>query len=96
MVVTGTHGDKGLTGLTNPAMLDRSFYVSDCKGKNSNVLVDLLLSSTTAGVGVVPQPKSDEIPNIMEIQRAELSDNQDCFYNDPDINQMRIQVRSQV
>ena len=32
----------------------------------------------------------------MEIQKAELSEDQDCFYNDPDINQMRIQVRSQV
>ena len=48
------------------------------------------------GVGVVPQPKSVEIPDIMEIKKAELSDDQDCFYNDPDINQMRIQVRSQV
>ena len=28
----------------------------------------------------------------MEIQRAELSDDQDCFYNDEGINQMRIQV----
>ena len=49
-----------------------------------------------AGVGVVPRAKSDEIPDIMEIQKAELSEDQDCFYNDPDINQMRIQVRSQV
>ena len=44
------------------------------------------------GVGVVPRAESDEIPDIMEIQRAELSDDQDCFYNEPGINQMRIQV----
>ena len=48
--------------------------------------------SETVGVGVVPRPESDEIPDIMEIQRAELSDDQDCFYNDEGINQMRIQV----
>ena len=48
--------------------------------------------SEIVGVGVVPRAESDEIPDIMEIQRAELSDDQDCFYNDPDINQMRIQV----
>ena len=93
LLLTGTHGDGVVTGLTKSNKLERDFYVSDCKGKNSNVLVDLLLSSTTAGVGVVPRAKSTDIPNIMEIQRAELSDNQDCFYNDPDINQMRIQVR---
>ena len=96
LLLTGTHGDGVVTGLTARSKLDRDFYVSDCKGKNSNVLVDLLLSSTTAGVGVVPRAKSDEIPDIMEIQRADLSDDQDCFYNDPDISQMRIQVRSQV
>ena len=28
----------------------------------------------------------------MDIHRAELSDGQDCFYNDEGINQMRIQV----
>ena len=48
--------------------------------------------SKTVGVGVVPRAESDEIPDIMEIQRAELSDDQDCFYNDEGINQMRIQV----
>ena len=46
----------------------------------------------TLGVGVVPKEESKEIPDIMEIQRAELSDDQDCFYNDEGINQMRIQV----
>ena len=48
--------------------------------------------SEIVGVGVVPRAESDEIPDIMEIQRAELSDDQDCFYNDEGINQMRIQV----
>ena len=72
-------------------MLERDFYEADCKSKNFKVVVNLIFS-TTLGVGVVPRAKSDEIPDIMEIQRAELSDDQDCFYNDPDINQMRIQV----
>ena len=48
--------------------------------------------SKIVGVGVVPRAESDEIPDITEIQRAELSDDQDCFYNDEGINQMRIQV----
>ena len=48
--------------------------------------------SKTVGVGVVPKAESDEIPDITEIQRAELSDDQDCFYNEEGINQMRIQV----
>ena len=55
------------------------------------VLVNFIFLKTV-GVGVVPRPESDEIPDIMEIQRAELSDDQDCFYNDEGINQMRIQV----
>ena len=59
-------------------------------------MVDLIFSKTVVGVGVVPRAKSEEIPDIMEIQRDDLSEDQDCFYNDPDINQMRIQVRSQV
>ena len=58
------------------------------------ILKSWLISSLskTVGVGVVPKAESDEIPDIMEIQRAELSDDQDCFYNDEGINQMRIQV----
>ena len=59
--------------------------------KNWKVLLDFIFSKTV-GVGVVPRTESDEIPDIMEIQRAELSDDQDCFYNDEGINQMRIQV----
>ena len=59
--------------------------------KNWKVLLDFIFSKTV-GVGVVPRTESDEIPDIMEIQRAELSDDQDCFYNEPGINQMRIQV----
>ena len=59
--------------------------------KNLKVLLDFIFF-LIVGVGVVPRAESDEIPDIMEIQRAELSDDQDCFYNDPDINQMRIQV----
>ena len=59
--------------------------------KNLKVLFDFIFS-LTVGVGVVPRTESDEIPDIMEIQRAELSDDQDCFYNDEGINQMRIQV----
>ena len=55
-----------------------------------------LIFSKTLGVGVVPRAKSEEIPDIMEIQKAELSEDQDCFYNDPDINRMRIQVRCEV
>ena len=91
LVLSGTHGEGGVTGLTERNKLDRSFYESDCKGKNLKVLVDSIFSKP-AGVGVVPRAKSSEIPNIMEIERAELSEDQDCFYNDPDINQMRIQV----
>ena len=72
-------------------MLDRTFYKGDCKSKNLTVLVDFI-SFKIVGVGVVPRTESDEIPDIMEIQRAELSDDQDCFYNDEGINQMRIQV----
>ena len=40
LVVTGTHGEKGLTGLMNSTLLDRSFYVSDCKGKKVAALFD--------------------------------------------------------
>ena len=94
MLLTGTHGDGGVTGLTNRQMIERRFYEADCKSKNFKVVVNLIFS-TTLGVGVVPRAKSDEIPDIMEIQRAELSDDQD-FYNHPDINQMKIQVNSQV
>ena len=71
--------------------------ITTCRTVNVRILVLFdLIFSTTLGVGVVPRAKSDEIPDIMEIQKAELSEDQDCFYNDPDINQMRIQVRSQV
>ena len=59
--------------------------------KNLKVLFDFIFS-LTVGVGVVPRTESDEIPDITDIKRADLSDDQDCFYNDPDINQMRIQV----
>ena len=54
-------------------------------------MLDFIFSKTL-GVGVVPRTESDEIPDIMEIQRAELSDDHDCLYNDEGINQMRIQV----
>ena len=33
LLLSGTHGDGGVTGLTNRQMLDRDFYVADCKGK---------------------------------------------------------------
>ena len=91
LIITGTHGKDGVTGLTDRSMLDRTFYKGDCKSKNFTFLVDLI-SFKIVGVGVVPRAESDEIPDIMEIQRAELSDDQDCFYNEPGINQMRIQV----
>ena len=93
-MLTGTHGVKeGDSGLTKRHLLERKFYEADCKRKNFKVLVNLIFSKNV-GVGVVPREKSDEIPDIMEIQKAELCDDQDCFYNDPDINQMRIQVKS--
>ena len=92
-MLTGTHGDGGVSGLTESNSLDRGFYEADCKRKNSKVCFEVLFSKTL-GVGVVPQTKSEEIPDIMEIQKAELSEDTDCFYNDPDINQMRIQVGS--
>ena len=94
-MLTGTHGDEGVTGLADRNKLDRGLYVADCKRKKIKVLVYLIFS-LTLGVGVVPRARSEEIPDIMEIQKAELSEEQDCFYNDPDINQMKIQVRSQV
>ena len=86
---------EGASGLSKRHCLHRKFYEADCKRKNLKILVDLIFSKTV-GVGVVPRAKSEEIPDISEIQRAELSEDQDCFYNDPDINQMRIQVRSQI
>ena len=57
-------------------------------------VLDLIISISIQylGVGVVPRPISHEIPDITEIQKAEISEDQDCFYSDPDINQMRIQV----
>ena len=91
LLLTGTHGEGGVTGLTESEALDKDLYEADCKGNNFQVLVDLIFSKN-AGVGVVPRAKSNDIPDIMEIQRAEVSKDQDCFYNDPDINQMRIQV----
>ena len=94
MLLTGTHGKKGVSGLTDKHLLDRKFYEADCKRKSELILYFPNLYAV--GVGVVPRAKSSEIPDIMEIQRAELSEDQDCFYNDSDINQMRIQVRSQV
>ena len=97
-MLTGTHGEEGVTALTDKEYSDRELYEDDCKRKSLKVLVDFVFDifSQTVGVGVVPREKSDEIPDIMEIQKADLSEDQDCFYNDPDINQMRIQVRSQV
>ena len=97
MLLTGTHGEGGVSGLTERLKLDRGFYEADCKSNDYKVSDDLLnIFYKIVGVGVVPQPKSVEIPDIMAIQKAELSDDQDYFYNDPDINKMRIQVRIEV
>ena len=91
MLITGTHGKEGVTGLTDRTMLDRRFYEGDCKRKKFEVMVHFIFCNTL-GIGVVPNEESKEIPDIMEIERAEVSDDQDCFYNDEGINQMRIQV----
>ena len=47
LVLSGTHGEGGVTGLTERNKLDRSFYESDCKGKNLKVLVDLIFHTIT-------------------------------------------------
>ena len=98
-MLTGTHGEEGLSGLTDKKYFDRELYEDDCKRKSLKVFfISVFRIFQNVGVGVLARPrkKSDEIPDIMEIQKADLSDDQDCFYNDPDISQMRIQVRSQV
>ena len=33
LLLTGTDGEEGVTGLTERHMVNRSFYVADCKGK---------------------------------------------------------------
>ena len=43
-------------------------------------------------VGVEPHDVTEVMPDIMEIRKKE-SPGEDSFYNDPDINQMSIQVR---
>ena len=43
-------------------------------------------------VGVEPHDVTEVMPDIMEIRKKE-SPGENSFYNDPDINQMRIQVR---
>ena len=43
-------------------------------------------------VGVEPHDVTEDMPDIMEIRKME-SPGEDSFYNDPDINQMSIQVR---
>ena len=43
-------------------------------------------------VGVEPHDVTEDMPDIMEIRKKE-SPGEDSFYNDPDINQMSIQVR---
>ena len=43
-------------------------------------------------VGVEPHDATEEMPDIMEIRKKE-SPGENSFYNDPDINQMSIQVR---
>ena len=43
-------------------------------------------------VGVEPHDVTEDMPDIMEIRKKESS-GEDSFYNDPDINQMSIQVR---
>ena len=43
-------------------------------------------------VGVEPHDVTEEMPDIMEIRKKE-SPGENSFYNDPDINQMSIQVR---
>ena len=43
-------------------------------------------------VGVEPHDITEDMPDIMEIRKKE-SPGENSFYNDPDINQMSIQVR---
>ena len=43
-------------------------------------------------VGVEPHDVTEDMPDIMEIRKKE-SPGENSFYNDPDINQMSIQVR---
>ena len=43
-------------------------------------------------VGVEPHDATEEMPDIMEIRKKE-SPGENSFYSDPDINQMRIQVK---
>ena len=33
LVITGTHGKDGVTGLTDRSLLDRAFYRGDCKSE---------------------------------------------------------------
>ena len=42
LIISGTHGKDGVTGLTDRSMLHRPFYESDCKSKNSKILVDII------------------------------------------------------
>ena len=42
LVISGTHGKDGVTGLTDRNKLARRFYEGDCKSKNLKVLVDII------------------------------------------------------
>ena len=33
LLISGTHGKEGVTGLTDRSMLDRTFYEGDCKSE---------------------------------------------------------------
>ena len=91
-----TERKGSVVSLTRNILTENSTWMIVNVRASKSCLIYCLVTSETVGIGVLARAKSDEIPDIMEIQKAELSDDQDCFYNDPDINQMRIQVRSQV
>ena len=40
LLLTGTHGDGGVTGLADKNKLDRGLYVADCKRKKIKILTD--------------------------------------------------------
>ena len=93
MLLCGTHGDGGVTGLTSREALDREMYETECQCE------ELLASSSHKqlcviflDVGVEPHDVTEDMPDIMEIRKKE-SPGENSFYNDPDINQMSIQVR---
>ena len=42
LLLTGTHGENGVSGLTEMKYFDRELYEADCKRKSLKVLFNLL------------------------------------------------------